>query len=201
MDSEALETKRDFSERLHGVDVKDGVCFLDDRGDFFQWPDDAGFVVRPEERDEGGLRANRGGEFLEVEMPGGIHRQAGNLVTGALEMVANAKDRAVLDGAGDDVAFRGIEGEGGMERGGDRLGAAAGENPLVRLASREGGDLVSCRVDGRSRVASEAVSAGGISKSEAKPRLHRLENLRGHRGRRVVVQIDCSRAHFEGESK
>ena len=51
MDSEAFEAERDFSERLHGVDVQESVGFFDDCRDFFERPDDAGFVVRPEEGD------------------------------------------------------------------------------------------------------------------------------------------------------
>ena len=136
MDAEAFQAERNFTEGLHGVDVEDGAGFLNHRGDLFQRPEDTGFVVGPKERDKSGIGADCAGELVEIDLSEGIDWQAGDLKTFSGQMLAKPQCGAVLNLAGDDVAFRGVNREGGVKCRIDRLGAAAGENPLVRLASR-----------------------------------------------------------------
>ena len=193
MHPEAFETERDFSESLHGVDVEDGFGFLNKAGDFFERPEDAGFVVGPEEGNQGGLRSNGRFQLVQVELARGIHGQAGDFKPLPGQILANSKRSAVLDRAGDDVAFLGSNGR--LDRRGDRLGPAAGENQFLALTTRQRSYLTARRVDGRRRLTAESAATRGIAEAPPKPGLHRPQNLRHDGSRRVVVQINQG-AHF-----
>ena len=76
------------------------------RGDLFDRKKDAGFVVRPHERDA--RRLGRDG-ILQVgdrEQTVAVHWQAGDPETRLLQFPAECEDGRVLDRRGDDVPLR-----------------------------------------------------------------------------------------------
>ena len=105
MDSEIFESERDFAEGLNCVDVENSARFLDNGGNFFEVPEDPGFVVRPNERDERGVGTDRGSKVVEIDLSVGVDCQASDLESLTLQMLAKSERCAVLDRAGDDVAF------------------------------------------------------------------------------------------------
>src|ERR1051326_3858337 len=75
------------------------------------------------------------------------------------------------------------------------LGAATGEDDLVRLTEEQSGDLGACAVDGVSSFEAVAVGAGRITEAIVQVGLHRVDHVRVERCGRVVIEIDGAVGH------
>ena len=120
----------------------------------------------------------------------GIYRQPSDLITAPGEVFAKLDRRAVLDGAGDDVAFVGIERQCRLDSSIDRLRAAACKKNLATLAASKRRHAIPRLRESRCRFTAKTVGAGRISIPPAQPGFHGIENLGSHLRRGIVIKID-----------
>ena len=170
--------------------MEKGFLFLRERRDFLHWKKHTGLVVCPEQRNNGRVRANRSLQLRHVEMAVGIDRQPSDLITAPGEVFAKLDRRAVLDRAGDDVAFVGIKRQCRLDGCIDRLRAAACKKNLATLAARKRRHAIPRLCESRRRFTAETVGAGGVSIPTTQPRFHGIENLWSHLCRGIVIKID-----------
>ena len=105
-----------------------------------------------------------------------------------------------------DARHRDAEGSApvaGGQRGADhrevvRLGAAGGEDHLVRFGAERRGDGPLGLFHGGSRRAPEAMGGRGIPEALPEEGQHRLEHFRADRGGRGIVEIDQTLGHLAG---
>ena len=190
MRTHAFQNERQLPECLNGIDVEKGFLFLRERRDFLHGKKHTGLVVCPKQGNNGRIRANRSLQLRHVEMAVGIYRQPSDLITAPGEVFAELDRRAVLDRAGDDVAFVGIKCQCRLDGCIDRLRAAACKKNLATLAARERRHAIPRLCESRRRLATETVGAGGISIPPAQPGFHGIENLGSHLRRGIVIKID-----------
>ena len=117
----------------------------------------------------------------------------------ARERLQRVQHRLVLDRAGDQVAPAGrLERLGGAADGEVvRLGAAAGEHDLRRVGADQRRDRRSRLVERRLRLLAEVVHARRVAEQSRRARGDRVDDLRGERGRRVVVEVDTHSESFD----
>ena len=108
-----------------------------------------------------------------------------------LQVLAGVQHRVMLRGAGDHVlSARGVRPREADDREVVRLGAAAGEDDLVRLRAEQPRQPVARIIDRRPRLAPRRMDARGIAKVPLEKRPHRRERLGRERSGGVVVEID-----------
>jgi hypothetical protein len=185
------DIERELAHGLDGIHVQGDFSGVGDTGDLFNGKKHAGFVIGPEEGDQGGVGPEGVREFLQIKLAGGIHGQPGDFVAAAGEMLAEFDRRAVFDGGGDYVGLVGVEGCGRKNGGIDRLGSATRENDLIRRAPDKGRDLLSGLVDGGCCPAPEGIHARWVSVFVAQPRGHGLKHGRIDLSGGVVVEVNC----------
>ena len=201
VDGRVLQGDGDFAHGLNRVGVEVGTLRAGDGGGFLHREEDAGLVVGPHERDDGGVVADGGAEVFEVEETGGVDREPGDLETTAGEAVAEVLGRAVLDAAGDDVAAVAVGLERAVESGVVALAAAAREDEFGGVAIDQRGDLLAGGVERAADAAAEAVGAGGIAVEVGQVGQHRLDDRGIKRRGGVVVEVDDRRRHRRGRFK
>lgn len=91
------EAEGNFANGLNGVDVEEGSAFGTDLGDFFDREKDAGFVVGPDEGDDGGVVPNGGANGFRIEGSVRRHGQPSNSVALAFEVFGLIFDGGVFD--------------------------------------------------------------------------------------------------------
>ena len=128
--------------------------------------------------------------LLQVEAAVAVHGQFGHPVALLGQAGHQSLDRRVLDPGGDDVALVGIGGEGREDGGVVALGAAAGEDDLIRVGAEQGRHLLAGLWTLPAHLAAEGVHAGGVAVELGEIGQHGLHHLGGHPGGGVVVQID-----------
>ena len=170
--------------------MQEGFLFLRERRDFLHRKKHAGLVVRPEQGNDGRVRPYRSLQLRHVEVAGGIHWQPGDLITAPGEVFAQLDRRAMLDRAGDDMAFVGIKCQCRLDGGVDRLRATACKKNLATLAARECRYAFPRLCERRCRFTAETVGAGGIPIAAAQPGFHGVKNLGSHLCRGIVIKID-----------
>ena len=116
-----------------------------DLGDLGERLDDAGLVVHEHHRDDRGAVVEGAGERVEVDRASAVRGDPRDAESLALEAVARAEHRLVLDGGGDD-AVGAAPLPGGPRRALDReivgLAPAAGEHDLAGLAAADLGHVL-----------------------------------------------------------
>ena len=134
-------------------------------------------------------------QLVQVQMALAVDLQVGHLVAVALLQVpAQAEHRRVFHRGGDQVLLVRIGAQGADDGQVVALGAAAGEDDLVGQLRRRAGRATCSRACGH-RVAghgAEAVHAGGVAVVLGQQGQHRLDDLGGHRGGGVVVEVDAA---------
>ena len=181
----------DFPHGLDRVAVAIDILLRGEREGVLDRTDHAGLVVRPHQAGESEIALREMGlPRVEIETTERVNRVESRLIPCRLVELHRLLDRAVLDRRGEDGATIRTQGEGRADRGIVRLGAATGEDDLLRLRPDERGDLLPGLMDGLARRASEAISGRGIAVGLVEPRAHRLEHLWRDTGRGVVVEID-----------
>ena len=188
---------RDLSHRLHRVGVEEGAVLVRDRREVGDRLDRADLVVGVHHRDDGGLARDRRGQRRRGDDAGGVDRQQRGGPPAAGECLDRVQHRLVLDAGRDDVAARRRRG-GRLDRFGGaaqrqvvRLGAAAGEHDLGRLAADQLGDGGSRLVEQRLRPLPEVMNARWIAEIFLERARHGFDDQRVWRGGRVVVEVDA----------
>ena len=156
------------------------------------------FVVRPEQGHQRGVRPDRPSEPVQIQQPGGIHREPGDLVSALGQVLAKFDRRRVLDRRRDDVLFVRVKRERRRDRRVDRFRPAARENDLVLPATRQGGHLRAGFLQDLRGLPPERIHARRIPVTVPQQRHHDLQNLRRKFRRGVVVEVDN---RFHGNSE
>lgn len=154
----------------------------------------AGFVVRAHHGNERRLRRQRILQTCRIEPPVRIHGQHRDRKTFAhREPLKRVQHRMMFGRASDDVFPTPIRRTSPSEAEDCEivgLGAAAGENDLVRLCAQESGELIAGIVNRRASPASSGVDGRRVSMKLVQKRPHRREDFWGKWGGRVVVEVD-----------
>ena len=183
-----------LARRLHGVGVEQHAMPVANRGNLAHREQDARLVVRPHDRDDGGIRANGLLQLLQVQRAVRLHGQEGHGATALLEQLAELDVRRVLDRSGQDVGLAGLRDQGALDRRVVALGAATGEDDLARLGVDQGRNPRPGFVQVRAELASEGVGARRVAPILAQERKHGLDHLGGDLRRGVVVEVINRRA-------
>ena len=190
IDGQGFEVDRKFADGLHGVAVKPPAALLAERRDVGHGEEHARLVVRPHERDDGGVGRDRGFEGGEIEEAVAVHGQAGDAVAVFFEEDRVIEHGGVLDGRGDDVTFGGIGREGCEEGGIVALGGAAGEYDLTGGGAEQCGDVATGFLDHAFQRGAEHITAARIAPAFGEKRAHRFEDLGSKWRCGVVVEVD-----------
>jgi len=193
IDAHRLDVDGDLADGLRGVGVEDDPLLLGELADGRDVLDGADLVVGEHHGDQDRLVRERLADLLDVDDPVGLHGHVRHLEPLPLEALERVDARALLDDGGDDVVAlllvhlgHALEGEV------DRLGAARGEDELLRIArADQRGDLGARGVDRALRLPSERmVAAGRVPELLGEVRQHRLDHARVARRRRLRVHED-----------
>jgi hypothetical protein len=181
----------ELAEGLDPVRVERDAPLRRDAPDLLDRHQRAGLAVRRLDRDQDRVGTQRVPHVVRVHQPLAVDRQIRHGVTGLLQRLAGAQERMVLDHGGDDVSAR-PRARNTLDRQVVRLCAAGGEHDLVRRDAEKARDALAGNVDALTSLPPEAVYARRISEPLREVRQHRRQNLRMHRRRCVVVEIDAS---------
>jgi hypothetical protein len=191
VDPEGVHVDRDLADGLHPIHVERDLHLAGDAPDLAHGLDGARLGVRVHQRDEDGVRPNGAAHVLGVDHPVAIDGQIGRLESVLLEVLARAQDRVVLDLRGDDVAAA-PRMRDALDRHVVGLGAAGGKDDLLFLDLQKARDLLARRLHAVARLAAKAVDARWIAEALPEIREHRLDHVRMHWGRRIVIEIDLA---------
>lgn len=190
LDAEGFQIDRHFACRLDSIEVERNLFAFGDGGDFLDRKEDAGFIIGPEEGNNGRVGGDGCFQLGRVEYPFFAHREPGDLVAPGGEIFAELDGGTVLHRRGDDVALVGVDGESREDGGIGCLGAAAVEDDFRRLRADEGGDLFAGGFQRGGGTASESIDAGGVAKLVSQPRKHGVAHLGINRSGGVVVEVE-----------
>jgi hypothetical protein len=165
-----------------------------DRGERADVLHRADLVVGVGDRDERGVRSERGAQG--VRRHGAVrldrehrHREA----VEACQVPAALEDGLVLDRTRDDVASAGCGERDALDRGVRPLGAAAGEHDLTRTAPERSGDDGPRRRQAPGGGVPDAVGRGRVAERPGQVRPHRLEDLAADGCGGGAVQVEHGR--------
>ena len=170
--------------------MEEHAPFPADGTDLGHGPDHPGFVVRPHEGDQGGVRPDRGLERVEIKSPVFVHSQQLHLVALGGEKLQRRQHRTVLDLRGNDVLLAGITPDRAHDGGVVAFGAAAVQDDPARMAAEQPGHLLPGQIQTPPGSFAETVGAGRVAEPFGQIGGHTLTHLRGQRGGSVVVEVD-----------
>ena len=161
-----------------------------DSGDLLDGEEDAGFVIGPEQRDNGGVGGDGLIQVCRIKGSTFINREPGDLIATGCKIFAEFDGGAMLDGRGDDVALVRVNRECRQDRRVGCLGAAAIENNLGGSGSDKcGNPFTGCGQCG-GRTTAKTVDARGIPKFIFQPGQHGGTHFGIDRRGGIVVEIE-----------
>ena len=185
------ERHGELAERLDAVDVERDAPLGRDAADLLDRHERAALAVRGLDRDQDRVRAERAAHVVRVHQPLAVHRQVRHGVTGLLQRLAGPEDGVVLDLGRDHVAA-GPRARHALDGQVVGLGAARGEDDLLRRDPEEARDALARRVDPVARLPPEAVDARSVAEALREVGQHRRQDVGVDRRRGVVIEIDAS---------
>ncbi len=146
------------------------------------------FVIRVHHRNQRRIRPQRATNIIRIDNPVRAHGDVAHLAPFAFDLCARPKHRRVLDGTGDHMlALAGSHRP--QQREVVSLGPTAREDNILRPAMQQRGGLPASHFEALLGHLPEMVNTGRVAVHFAETRRHRLEDVRRHRGCRVVVEV------------
>ena len=137
IDRRIAQADWDFPDHLNCVGMKKHAFSMTNFSDSFDWKQHASLVVRPHNRNQRGLRANRSFHLANIDIPISIHTQKCNVAAAFFEVLAGTQDRAVFHAAYDEMFSTRFELHRRMDHRVIGFCAAAGKNDFRRFASEQ----------------------------------------------------------------
>ena len=188
------ERDRDLRDRLRRVRVEQNfrVGLFRDAGQIGDREQNARFVIRVHDRNQQRIsrlqRAHKIG-FAQASLT--VHREVRHAVAAAFHFLADRKNGRMLHGGRDDVLPVLVGGRRAENHVIIALGRAGGEkNFTVRVRIEKSRDALPGEFDLLRDAGGGGVHRAGIKIFGAEERLHRLKNLGGDAGRRVIVYVN-----------
>lgn len=191
MDRELTQLNRDFAASLDGVEVKKSAVFLAKQRNGLHGRKHAGFVVGPDEGNQGRAQLEQGlFQAAEVGQPLGVHGYRSHAMTGCFEMGCGSQHGTVFHRGDDQIRLRAQNLDAGLQRCRNGLRAAAGEDNLRSAAMEQCGHLFPGAFHGLAGAFPWGMQGGRIAKLFAKKGLHGGQSAGMKLGRGVVVQVN-----------
>jgi len=179
----------DFARRLNRVAVEQHPTRPANLCNPLHRKQHARFIVRPHQRNDGGVVRERGFKIGQLEQAVAIHRQIGDAVILLFQRHTIIQHGRMFDSRSDDMAFLRTGLERRMNRSIVALGGATGENHFARICANQIRDLRTRRLNHCLQLRPELVAAGRITPFRLEIGQHRLQHFRQNRRRCVVVQV------------
>ena len=193
IDAEVVHRKGHLAQCLHRVGVHQGAAFVGRGGNVGDGLQRADLVVGQHDGNQNRLVRQAVAHRLRVHDAAFVHRHVGNFVTLPFEGAAGVQDGRMLDLRRDQVApaFP-VCLRHPLDNGVVGLGAAAAEDDRRGGRAQHFRHRVAGVVDGHARPPAVPVHTRRVAERLALKRQHRIQYLREHRRRGVVVHVHVS---------
>ena len=182
----------ELQEALHPVAVEEGGAAQppDQLGGLGHRQHRAQLVVHQYHGHQHRVRPQSGLQLLQGDIPLPVGAEVGHLIPLPLQLPAGLQHRGVLNGGGDDVAPTALS---QLHRPPDGpvvpLGAAGGEEHLLRPAAQAGGHISAPAGHTVCRLTAQGIAGGGVAPPLCHGLHRRLDRLRADRGGGRIVKI------------
>jgi len=186
-----IDADRNLAGRLGGVAMEHGAVGVGDGRQFGDGLDGADLVVGVHDADQEGLFPESGLEVAGGDHAIPVNRQNREFKAQGLEMRGHLDDGGMLNRGNDEMISLVAMGQAiALEGEVVGLGAAAGEEDLVGVATEQGGDLGARLLDGAPALLAVPVGAGGVAEGGDNERQHGGGDLGVDGCGGVVIEID-----------
>lgn len=194
---EASHVNGDLPYGLNSIYVEGNAGAVGNGADRVKGADGADLIVGEHQGDEAGIGADGAGDVFWGDHAGLLNGKIRGFDAEVGQMLTGSESGGVFDGGGDDMAGVAI-GDCSLDGEVDALGAAAGEDHLLRGGIDEGGNLgATFSQDGLDSPA-WGVKAGGIGVFFGEIGKHGVPDERVNRGGGIMVQVDSNGAGLGG---
>ena len=185
-----------LADGLHRVRMQANATLAAHRRNLGDRLDHARVVIRVDHAHQPRFRAESGGDRFGSDQSAAVAPHHGDFVAPMRHPSRGLANRRMLDGGNYQMASRGgwLVMHQPLQREIIALGAAGGENDLLRPAAQQGCHLAARIFDRFMASPAQRMRAGGMAIMLAQEREHRLLNARRDRSGGVVVEVE--RAHI-----